>query len=247
MAAPNVPARRSALTSSVAGIGLLGLIAVIASSSPLPWSITPRFDLFDGPRTGAPTLVPPPEPPTGPLSSDRLLPEWSAVVFWSLIGIALASVLWLLARRLWRRRPRREMHIDAAAVQLPSGSAAPDPDPEVLLRGAATALDYLAQIANPRDAVTRCWLALEQAAEASGAARRPADSPTEFTTTVLRATAADREAVQTLLRLYHRARFSDHPVGMEEVKAARVCVQSLCRSLSGYEQALRSSVSRETL
>ena len=98
------------------------------------------------------------------------------------------------------------------------------------------------RFAEPRDAVVRSWLALEDAAEASGAPRRPADSPTEFTGQVLRSTAADPEAVTRLLNLYHRARFSDHTVGMAEVKQARAAVLSLCRTWAGYEDALRSSV-----
>ena len=129
---------------------------------------------------------------------------------------------------------------------MPLGHELADPDTQALRRGARTALELLDEIADPQDAVIRSWLALEQAAEASGAPRRPADSPTEFTGAVLRSTAADPVAVRSLLNLYHRARFSDHPVGIAEVKQARACVSALCRSWSGYENALRSSVSRRS-
>ena len=113
---------------------------------------------------------------------------------------------------------------------------------EALRRGALTALEILDEMADPEDAVIRSWLALEQAAAFSGAPRRPADSPTEFARSLLARTGADRAAVRTLLQLYHRARFSSHPVGLAEIRQARACVLGLSHSLAGYENALRRSV-----
>lgn len=236
----SLPAQHHGPGRSFAGIAVLGCVVVLAASTPIPWSITSRFE-FPSPGTG-PTLQPPPaDPPTGPTELQRIGPAWLPTVFWVVVGLALAVLAGWLLLALWRRRPRRIVDPMSEPATGPLGHSV-QADPEALRRGAVTALELLDQIGEPRDAVVRSWLALERAAEASGAPRRPADSPTEFTSTVLRSTTADADAVARLLALYQRARFSEHPVGLAEVTEARACVLSLCRSWSAYETALRSSV-----
>lgn len=237
------PARQTAPALSYVAIAALGILVVLAAATPIPWSLTTRFEPLNAARNYTPT----PLPNSGTLApeesvDERVVPAWTGTVFWALIFLALAlAALWLV-RHLWRLRPRRLLHVAPESGSVPLGQELKNPDAEALHRGARTALDLLDEIADPQDAVIRSWLALEQAAEVSGAPRRPADSPTEFAGRVLRSTAAEPEAVTRLLDLYHRARFSDHAVGMAEVKQARACVLSLCRTWSGYENALRSSV-----
>jgi hypothetical protein len=75
--------------------------------------------------------------------------------------------------------------------------------------------------------VVAAWVALESAAEASGTERTPAQTPTEFTVEVLGTTPASPDAVQTLLRLYHRARFTDHRITPEEGATAAEALERL--------------------
>ncbi len=240
---PSSPARRAAPDLSVVAIAGLVVAVVLAAATPIPWSITTRFRLLDTARNFTPTPLPTTDGgPLGETGLERVVPEWVGILFWVAIGVALVSAAGWAARRVWRARPRRQLQVDIEPVTVPTGPVSGEVDSEALRHGARTALELLDEIPDPQDAVIRSWLALEEAAAASGIPRRPADSPTEFTGAVLTSTAAEPVAVTRLLRLYQRARFSTHPVGLPEVKEARECVLSLCHSWSGYENALRQSV-----
>src|SRR5680860_1161507 len=99
-----------------------------------------------------------------------------------------------------------------------------------LRRGVAEARRFLAEIAGPSDAVIAAWLALEDAASASGVRRAPSQTPTEFTLAVLDRTNADPDATAELLALYHRARFSGHPIEAADVARASRCFGRLAAS-----------------
>ena len=60
--------------------------------------------------------------------------------------------------------------------------------------------------------------------------RRPAETPTEFTSRILGRAFADDRAIRTLLRLYLRTRFGDHPVTADDVAARS---GQRCRTWSG--------------
>ncbi len=83
---------------------------------------------------------------------------------------------------------------------------------------------------SPGDAVMLAWLGLEQSAEDSGIVRRPAETPTEFTSRILKRVFADDGAVATLLSLYLRARFADFEVTATDVSRARQALEDLVRS-----------------
>jgi len=87
------------------------------------------------------------------------------------------------------------------------------------------------------DAVVACWVLLEDAAARVGSARSAPQTPTEFTTVLLTRHQPDRKAVDTLLRLYHRARFGSQPLPDE---AAEVAGDALRRIAAG----LRTATSR---
>ncbi|WP_185845935.1 DUF4129 domain-containing protein [Kibdelosporangium aridum] len=59
----------------------------------------------------------------------------------------------------------------------------------------------------PSDAVIAAWVELEASAARTGIEREPHQTPTEFTAAVLAGQNADEQALRTLRRLYHRARF----------------------------------------
>ncbi|MBO0729426.1 MAG: DUF4129 domain-containing protein, partial [Acidimicrobiaceae bacterium] len=74
------------------------------------------------------------------------------------------------------------------------------------------------------------WLGLEETAEESGLVRRPAETPTEFTSRILSKAFADDQALRTLLRLYLRTRFGNHPATSDDVAAVRRALQELVRT-----------------
>ncbi len=205
-----------------------------------PWTLSPRLGLDGRPRPGYTPRPPPAATTDGTDPTSRLTapPLW-----WTVLLLAVGALLLLLVLRwLWRRIPRYRVQVETPPEAAPRGAVLGATDLGELRAGARTALQVLDEIADPTDAVVRCWLALEQAALQAKADRRPSDSPSEFAATVLAATSADPPAVRRLLGLYHRARFSPHPVGIEEVRAARTCVTDLSRSWRAYEDALRGTV-----
>ncbi len=64
----------------------------------------------------------------------------------------------------------------------------------------------------PRNVVVRCWVALEDAAAASGLARDPAETAAEFTARFLGRWQVEARLTQELAELYREARFSRRPV-----------------------------------
>jgi Domain of unknown function (DUF4129) len=155
------------------------------------------------------------------------------LLLWILIGLAAIGLLALLWR-WWQGRPTR------AAVSLNSLAVAAtptvptEPEPEsntpALRTGIDLALQTLDEQRDPADAIVQAWLGLQETAEESGMARRPSETPTEFTSRILRGALADDRAINTLLRLYLRTRFGDHPPTQEDVAAVRVALQELVRT-----------------
>jgi hypothetical protein len=155
------------------------------------------------------------------------------LVLWILIGLVAIGVLALLWH-WWNGRPTR------AAVSLNSLAVAAtpqvptEPEPEVdtpaLRTGIDLALQTLDEQRDPADAIVQAWLGLQETAEESGIARRPAETPTEFTSRILRGALADDRAIKTLLRLYLRTRFGDHPPTQEDVAAVRAALQELVQT-----------------
>jgi len=96
-----------------------------------------------------------------------------------------------------------------------------------LAEGVEHARLALAEHVPPGDAVVAAWVALEHAAQRTGVVRDPAQTPTEFTVAVLDETRADPAATRSLLDLYLRARFSEHPLTAADVTAARAHLETL--------------------
>ncbi|MFF2623985.1 DUF4129 domain-containing protein [Oerskovia jenensis] len=146
-----------------------------------------------------------------------------------LVGLVLLVVTLVHLRRRTRRPAdqatptHRDLVATGAGVTLPSLTA----QLPALRRGVKHARHLLDTAATPRDAVTAAWIALEDAAADTGHRRHPAQTPTEFTTTVLDATPADPDAVTTLLKLYQRARFTTRPLTPQDVDTARDCLERL--------------------
>ena len=232
------------LTPALVVVAFVTLVVVIAAGTAGGWHLEPRgwFDgqALSGERT--PVLMEPLQPQAPPVSQAGPLQRAAGAVMALMLLTLLAGMLYFLARWLWRRRPRRAVVLEDVPDTTPAGVLAPEPDLPTLLRGAEDAVSILTEAGGvPRDLIMRCWLALEEAAAASGAARKPSDSPTEFTGAVLRSTATDATSIDNLLRIYHRARFSDHPITDDDVRTARSAVVRLAATWRGFDTALRQT------
>jgi hypothetical protein len=171
--------------------------------------------------------------------SSVALPTWVVVVGLVLVALAIAALFW----RWWSKRrlpPAPTLHgssVQATQVLAPE----PEAEPETLLTGIELALQTLDEQREPGDAIVRAWLGLQETAEESGIVRWPSETPTEFTSRILSGAFADDRALRTLLRLYLRTRFGDHPVTAEDVAAVRDALQKL---VSNWHAAAGAATTR---
>ena len=153
---------------------------------------------------------------------------------------AVAILVWLW----WRRR---EVHPDPTIPAVPNQTTdvvlpEPTPEPQALMTGIELALQALDDEREPADAVVRAWLGLQETAQESGIVRYPSETPTEFATRVLTRAFPDARPLRTLLRLYLRTRFSDHPVTAEDVTDVRAALEQLLAGWRRTGSATRSGV-----
>jgi hypothetical protein len=153
------------------------------------------------------------------------------VVIALVIGIAL---LW----RYLRRRLRLQTEQPAPGLATVTAGDLPDapdeaPRPEAVRRGLDRAADALTDSRNPRDAIERAWLGLEEGAADSGVRRLPAETPGEFVARVLSRVGADPVAARGLLEVYLRVRFGDRPVTAGDVAVARAALEGVRSSWQG--------------
>jgi hypothetical protein len=179
------------------------------------------------PRPGEQQVTGTPAPQDVP-HETRIDLTWVTYAVIALVVVLVLALLW----RYLRRRLRPEFPGDRGDVAgSTEGGVAPEPPeqprPEPVRRGLDRALDLLGEGREPRDAIERAWLGLEEGAADSGIHRLPAETPGEFVRRVLGRVASDRVAAGDLLDLYLRARFSDAPVTAADVDAARAAIEAL--------------------
>jgi hypothetical protein len=225
----------------------LGLVAGTLLSGPLRagrplWLPTagdglPRRVLPGPFQTGSPAPLPA-QQHLAPLQLQQWL-LWAA-----LAAVVVAGILVYLIRRALRRsrvlsaqRDGRASSVIAAAEPVRTD----EPAAPVVARGIARAISLLDEAREPRDAIVRAWLGLQDAAEASGAGRRPSETPGEYTARIVTRFGTDREAARTLLVLYQGVRFGGHPVDDGTVQLARRC---LTRLRDSWHDAATSAAGR---
>jgi uncharacterized membrane protein len=201
---------------------------------------------FSGPRwvPGGGTLTPPKisstPVPAASATPIKAPPPGAGLVFsWVpiaiVLGLLLIAVLALMVVYLLRHRRRpgekSQLTIDAEFEEV-SELAGNDVDADLptLHRGLVRASEVLEVYREPRDAIVRAWLGLQEAAEDSGLRRRPSETPTEFTTRVFDSVDADRAAAATLLEVYLRVRFRRMPATEADVRLARDAIERLRES-----------------
>ncbi|WP_460632005.1 DUF4129 domain-containing protein [Leifsonia lichenia] len=188
-----------------------------ASQQPLPQNLTGQTD------SASPA-------PRELHQAGRFDISWFVLAAAVLVLVVVAALIWRAVRRRLQL-PERD-----TLPELPDalGDAAPEPEPSPepvqVRRGLDLAHDRLGERREPRDAIERAWIGLEEAATDSGMRRLPAETPGEFTARVVVRAATDRAAADSLLALYLRARFSDAPVTADDVDRARDAVDALRES-----------------
>lgn len=216
-------------------------LAVVGAGTRGPWSAgSNEVDVPVGDST------PPPAMPTAESATLEAgestapvqeapfeVPTWvTDVVVVLAVALALALVVlavrWLLARRAGRRSETFEHKAPGATAAEPALEVVGDLEPA--LHRAARALREGDQ---PGDGIVAAWVTLEEEAAASGAAREVAQTPTEFTTALLRRTHADHDAVAALRARYLAARFGDHPPTDDDVEAVSAALDRIQATWAG--------------
>lgn len=214
---------------------LLVTVVVLGAATAAPWRFSPPH--LPTPELSMPQQQPPPSPDVSASPQPQPLSEttddrWVTLITAILLGLLCAALLGFAARKLLTILRGR---IDTTPDNLTAGTGTASPDDAVdlpELQDAVTrALAHLDGHARPRDAVVAAWVALEEAAARAGAHRDPAQTPTEFTGTVLAKTPAPPAAVARLRTLYQRARFTDRPIDRTAVTQARTALADIARSL----------------
>lgn len=216
----------------------------VAEPDPVPVTMAPLEELTETP-TPAPT-------PEDFLEGRENQGDGASTILMIVLGLLLLVALVAAARKVVRRRlpPWHRGEKDPDPVVGDGATAIIAVVPVAAIEEAAVlAAQRLRASTDPTDDVVAAWVALERASEESGTARTPAQTPTEFTVAVLGTTAASPAAVQTLLRLYHRARFTEHRITPSEGVAAADALERLVEDLrtsgsasTGGPDAARSDV-----
>lgn len=231
---------------AAAGV-LLAIAAVAIASQGAPTFGPPRIVLPDAGVTPPPrspdvtTGTPEPQEASHPLHLDL---SWLATALVVLaIAVALAF-LWRYLRRRLRTRDAAPAAVLGAMTDGDLSNAPEEPMPEPVRRGLDRALDALTAPREPRGAIERAWLGLEEGAADSGVRRLPAETPGEFVARVIVRVGPDRAAARALLEIYQRVRFGNGPVTAGDVQAARDALTSLRASWQGEPAASRPGASR---
>lgn len=138
----------------------------------------------------------------------------SASLAWLVAGSAVALLLAapaaVVVRRRRARRERRPLVPDAA---------------ERLGSDLRRSLVDLESERDPRRAVERAYVRMEESLGAVELSRAPDETPAEFTTRVLRVLGVSAAAASDLTALFEIARFSDHPMDEDDRRRAISSVQ----------------------
>jgi hypothetical protein len=94
-------------------------------------------------------------------------------------------------------------------------------------------LDELEREPDPRRAVIRAYLGMEQALATQGLGRRPFEAPREYLARVLGAIRVSRTPGERLTALFQRARFSEHPIDRRMKREAIMALATVRDELGG--------------
>lgn len=226
--------RALALAVAIATATILVLLVVAGAALAGSWEFnpsptqTPSMDALPTPES------PPPSAPGGEPQGNSIVERIVTSVLLVAAGLLAAFLIHLLVR--WIRRsllPWLAALRTRPAAAEPEEVGALDALPLTELRTAAAHAETLVREGERSpDAIIAAWLALQDAAERSGATRAPAQTPTEFTVEVLAATPASPGAVTELLGLFHQARFARTEMTAAQAAAAGAALRQLIDDFS---------------
>lgn len=190
--------------SAVAAVALLLMLWGSGSGTPVLSTPTGSASPAEGqsrtyqPPDDAVVTVEPVDSTLGERAAPAL--DWLMVFFALVVLVIVVKFLQWLLRRDWEQSeaPAEDDLSDDLDLLLAATSES--------ARGAALAEG------EPRNVVVRAWVALEDAAAASGLARDPAETAADFTHRFLGTWQVDEATTQELGELYREARFSRHPI-----------------------------------
>lgn len=205
---------------------------------PAPREPTPRVAVDTAPppvRSPAPSVrqVPPPQEQAARFTLE--VPAGQVMIVGLVLALALVTAILIRLRRSRADDEGAPGAVPPVRPAEPGNVLLPDLGP---LQGAVE--DAVLRLAgagpaSSQDAVIACWLRLEEGAAAAGAARRPAQTPTEFTAAVLAAATGPGDAgiaVHELLRLYHQARFGSRPLDDDAAERASTALDRIRAGLA---------------
>ena len=183
-------------------VGAVGLFLLLTLPFLVPKAATP-------PRTTPEDAVPRTQTSTSTPVGDGS----SAALTWLLLGSAAALLLFAPGAVVVRgRRARRERRAVVPAA-------------ERVGSGLRRSLADLASEPDPRLAVQRAYVRMEESLGEIELSRAPDETPAEFTARVLRVLGASATAASELTGLFEVARFSDHPMDEDDRRRAIASVR----------------------
>jgi hypothetical protein len=214
----NVPARLRFVLMWVLAGGMIGVAAVLLSGLHLhSFSARPTKPLTG---TGHP-----PKLHTRPQPSEGSHIPLGPILWGLLIAVLVAAILLTI---LWASRQRRGDRPEPFTDDLAEDSAG--------LRDAVeSGRAAFATLDDARKAIIACYSAMENTLAERGTARRAADTPDEL---LARAVSGGivgglaAGAAEELTTLFYEARFSTHPLGVEQRDAARQALDYLADELA---------------
>lgn len=231
--------RRSGAIAGLAALVLVLVLCILASAAGAgPWER--RVETGEQTPEPPPTEYIPPEAAEPPAGGERptVLDIDPVVLRTVLIILAILAIAGLVVLAVRFARSVRWGTRTSAPTRAGAGAGTEVEevvDAVALVSGIEEAQAALSADVRTADAIIAAWLALERAADASGAPRRPSQTPTEFTAVVLQRVPADESAVRELLELYSHARFSTVPLPPESADAARAALRRISASWSAIE------------
>lgn len=159
-----------------------------------------------------------PAPTALPAGTGSPVAAGPIVVLGALAVVVLAACAVTLAVRWWRRRE-------------PEPPGSPEEPPPALMEAVAAGRQVLAIPADDRQAVIACYVVMERSLAGRGVARTPEDTASDHLRRAVDSELVEPGAVGELLAVFHRARFSDHPILPGDRQTAQRALASMSARL----------------
>lgn len=224
---PEPQSKTSRLYLATSAILFVGVFLVPAAVIAVGRSDSGKDALPGGPIPTAPPpvatptqSVPPPARPVQPFDLTPLLIAIGAVVV-----IVIALLIWR-----WLRLLNLRVSVDLISGAQPPAPVDDDHDQELLVDAMSAGRRAL-EGDDARAAIIACYAAMEESLAEAGIARGRADSPADLLGRATSSGLLRGAGPYTLAGLFREARFSTHPMGTEQMHAARAALDECTTQL----------------